>query len=191
MRPRLWSWAGAGLSAALTLAACGVPSQGEAERIPADRVPFGLVARAGESPTSSAVGAVGSTVYLIRSDGLVPVERSVSGPTGQELVALLAAGPSEAESANGLRSAINDEDVVGNVVVSAPVAGVDLSDRFGELPRGDQLLAVAQLVYTLTGIPEVKQLTFQLDGRPTAVPRADGSLSDLPVGREDYRELVR
>jgi hypothetical protein len=75
MRPRLFGWACAGFTAAVTLAACGVPKQADAESIPADRVPFGLVSRSADTATSSVAGIDGATVYLIRSDGLVPVER--------------------------------------------------------------------------------------------------------------------
>jgi spore germination protein GerM len=181
-----------GVVMVLTVASCGVPSQSAAEKIPPDQVPFGLVA-AGEvsTTTTDVLNPSAATVYLIRADKLVPVERSSSGLGAMDRVAVLAEGPTEAESADGFRSAINDEAVVGGVTVTGPLAVVDFTSRFSELPRGDQLLAVAQLVYTLTEIPGVTELSFRLEGRPTAVPRADGSLSDLPVTPSDYRDLLR
>jgi spore germination protein GerM len=169
---------------------CGVRGQGHADVIPAKDVPFGLpgpTTTAADSPPASPTTS--ATIYLIRSGHLVSVARDLASAGAKDLISALATGPSAPESSAGLRSAIST-DVVSNVTVTGPTATIDLSNHFGELPRGDQLLAVGQLVYTLSGVPEVKQLTFRLDERPTAVPRADGTLSDQPVTRDDYRGLL-
>ncbi len=171
-----------------TVVGCGVPGQSDAERIAPDKVPFGL----NSIPTTTVAPAptqTTTTIYLLRAGHLVQVERPVPA-TAESLVLALAQGPDATEAAAGLRTAISGPDVVRSVMVSDPLATVDLSSHFSELPRGDQLLAVAQLVYSLTVIPEVREVSFTLDGRPTAVPRADGSLSDQPVDRADYRELA-
>jgi spore germination protein GerM len=174
--------------ACTALAACGVPGQAHANKIAADEVPFGLIVTP-TSTTTSVPAQARSTVYLLRAGRLVAVERQIpSDPSA--LVLSLAQGPDATEAAGGLRTAISDPDVIHGVTVTDPLGTVDLSSHFSELPRGDQLLAVAQLVYTLSGIPEVRNVAFTLDGRPTAVPRADGSLSDQPVDRDDYRELT-
>jgi spore germination protein GerM len=181
-------WVAALTVACVGLAACGVPGQAHADRIAADEVPFGLIAT--PTTTTTVIAAqTQSTIYLLRSGHLVDVQRQVPADPSA-LVLSLAQGPDATETARGLRTAISDPDVIHSVTVTDPLATVDLSSHFSELPRGDQLLAVAQLVYTLSGIPQVRNLSFTLDGRPTAVPRADGSLSDQPVDRDDYQELA-
>ena len=70
------------------------------------------------------------------------------------------------------------------------VANVDLHASFLEIQPADQILAIAQVVCTITGLPGIGQVRFTQQGRPTDVPRADSSLTDKPVSRDDYQSLL-
>ena len=70
------------------------------------------------------------------------------------------------------------------------VAQVDLAAEFAELGSDRQLLAIAQLVLTLTSRPGVGQVAFTLDTAPIDVPRADGTITSDPVTRADYASML-
>jgi spore germination protein GerM len=80
--------------------------------------------------------------------------------------------------------------VVSDVSLEAGVATVDLRPTISALGSDEQLLAVAQVVCTLTGRPGVGPVAFTLDGSPVDIPRGDGSLTNEPVSRDDYAELL-
>lgn len=73
---------------------------------------------------------------------------------------------------------------------SGGVAVIDLSEGFTDISGSDQLIAIAQLVYTSTGRPGVGQVTFTLEGEPIEIPRDDGSITSGSVTRDDYRDLA-
>ena len=89
-----------------------------------------------------------------------------------------------------MRTAVGSPPVVGEVRLNAGVAHVDVLPSISTLGGDEQLLAVAQLVCTLTGLPGVGLVAFTLDGSPVAVPRGDGSLTNGPVSRDDYDDLL-
>jgi spore germination protein GerM len=105
------------------------------------------------------------------------------------VVAALLAGTT-ADDPPGVRSAWIDAEQVGEVTVAAGTASVELTDRFADVPASDQLFAVAQMVFTLTGLPGIGQVSFVRGGEPVSLPAADGSTSLGPVSRDDYRVLV-
>ena len=89
----------------------------------------------------------------------------------------LGRGPNRNEVDVGLRSTLPDESRFPDVSVSRGTATVDLGRRFTALSGEDQVIALAQLVYTITGQPGIGLVRFTLDGRPTEVPRANGELT--------------
>jgi spore germination protein GerM len=103
---------------------------------------------------------------------------------------VLAEGPTPAEASSGLRSALPGPEAVTSVDLSGGVARVDLSRDFTELSGSDQLLAIAQMVFTLTERADVARVGFTLDGEPVQVPRGDGTLTSDPVARADYGDLT-
>jgi hypothetical protein len=92
----------------------------------------------------------------------------------------------------GIRSAITASDFAATeaAVGARGVARVDLTAGFAQISAADQALALAQVVCTLTSLPGVAQVLFTLDGEPVDIPRADGSLTNEPVSRLDYRVLL-
>ena len=130
-------------------------------------------------------------VWFIGGAQLQPVTRRLeSGSTAQEVLGQLLAGPSSEElGAQGLRSAIPEGAII-STDVRGGVALVDLDPSFVAIPTGDQILAVGQLVLTLTGLPGVGQVRFAVDGATVQVPRADGSQAEGAVARDDYLPLT-
>lgn len=180
-----------GLILLLLLAACGVrPSDGASTALGSD-VPYGLL-DAVESTTTTLpeLASAEAHVWFVAVDGIVPIAREVAAPVSVERsLAALAAGPTGAEAELGLRSAV-PVDGVADATLRIGVVTIDLRPTFAESPPREQLLALAQLVLTTTEVAAVEVVTFTLDGKSIDVPRGDGSISDGPVTRLDYKTLV-
>ena len=180
--------------AALVLAGCGVGGQTHASVIPSREVPSALLQPA-ETPTPTPSTEDTSTIYLVRDDGkqsgLVPIRRPRSEtPTLQALLARLLKGPTDAEAAAGLTTAINTGPSLVKAVVLNQVATVDLSADFGTIRGQEQVLATAQIVMTATSFPGVSAVQISLAGTLTAVPLADGTLTTQPLTRSEYAGLL-
>ena len=175
----------------VAVAACGVPVDDGPVVADDDRVPFSLLAPA-PTVTTAPPGdgdPAQVTVCLQRGDRLVMVRHAL--PRAEAgLAAIAGSGPTPAEQADGLRSALFADDLlVVDVDVDAGVARVDLGSSFTTGTSTAQLSALAQIVCTLTAQRGVGQVAFSLEGAPVDVLRGDGSLSSSPVSRDDYRNL--
>lgn len=179
---------------AIGAVACGVPSDDQARFEPEGAVPFDLLGTMppGTDLASPAGGAIPVQVCLVGADGRVhPVSRTA--PPGGELVdliAILITGPTDTERSFGLTTAIVEPGTVDAVAVDAGVGTVDLDEDVTSIPTADQLIAVTQIVCTLTDQPGVGQVRFRVAGRPIAVPRGDGSSTTDAVSRADYEQLI-
>ena len=173
------------------LVGCGVPSEDQASTATGPDVPYGLLEPADvTTPSISERSTRKVTIWLAASNRVVPIVREVELPvTISDVYDALVAGPTASEATLGLRSAIAT-DVVGAADIAAGVATVELQPAFTAATPRDQLLALAQLVYTATELDAVQVVRFTLDGQPVDVPRGDGSISNGPVTRRDYAALV-
>lgn len=171
--------------------ACGVPSHDTATKTNPKDVPFGLLdENSGVDPTDQ-LGDRSVVVFLAKNGRLVRAERRVAPPvTFERLLDKLAQGPTRAEVASGTRSALPDGESFLSVTTTGGTATVDLSRPFTALSGSDQLLALAQIVWTLTSRPGIGQVQFTLGGAAIDIPRADGSLTPSPVSRDDYLPLT-
>ncbi len=173
------------------VSACGVPSHDTATKANPKDVPFGLLnENSGVDPINQ-FGDRDVVVFLAKNGRLVRAGRKIRPPvTIERLLDRLARGPTRAEVAAGTRSALPDgesfqsKDPVGGTVT------VDLSAPFAALSGNDQILALAQIVFTLTARPGIGQVQFTLGGAATDIPRANGSLTPSPVSRDDYAPLA-
>jgi Sporulation and spore germination len=177
---------------AFGVAGCGIPAQKSASRVNDDRVPFRLLDKSsGGAAASEQPGNRDAVIYLSRSGRLVPTARSLPPPlTLPRLLRALGRGPTNPEVAAGIRSALPVEGTPNAVRVARGTATVDLPTSFTTLSRGDQVLALAQIVYTVTDQPGIGQVQFTLNSAATDIPRADRSLTSTPVSREDYLALA-
>lgn len=164
------------------LAGCGL----EATDQP---VPVTVPATGGPPPSGAPPGRGGPVpVYLVRDDTLVAVLRR-GDSTGDALTALTA-GPTPAEIASGLTTAL------GTGAISVPpdrqrpgTAVLAVTEEFAALAGASQLLAVGQVVWTATGVCCATRVEVLLDGRQLSLPTDDG-LVTRPVTRDDYRSIA-
>jgi spore germination protein GerM len=180
------------LAAALTVAVgCGVPTDDEAHLTDADEVPFGLLEAEREDGAASPEGMTVAEVYLYAEEErtLIPVARRVEDPSLATVLDEVERGPTDGESAAGLRSALTDSDVIIGTDVTGTTATIDLADSFSTVSGSEQLVAIGQVVYTATANGDISQVVFTLEGRPIEIPHGDGSLTGGPVTRNDYRDI--
>lgn len=169
----------------VTFAACGVPLEAEPEllAISIDNPPQIV------EPTPEDLESV--TLYLVRDDTVVPVTRDLSSPADVEMILeSLLDGTTNPESRAGLRTSIAPStrllgvEVVGNSVI------VDLGREFTAVGGEQEILAVAQIVLTATGVDGLESVSFEIESVPTAVPVADGALADVAVTAHEYADLL-
>jgi hypothetical protein len=169
--------------AGLALTACGVPTDDGAHTVSDADVPFRLLDTTTTSTTRPASTATSlpvrpAEICVVRRRKVVPTIREVRVDAGLGVVVdLMERGPGP--------------DAVRRANLSGGVARVELTRRFAERPGREQLLALAQIVCTLTAQPGVGQVKFTLGKQRVEVLRGDGSLTDGPVTREDYANLIR
>lgn len=167
-----------------TLAGCGVPVDRGPVALSRSGVPFHLLDPSVPPTTTTTVTSpveVPIEIFLFGPSGvLAAVSRAV--PSSQDLLptilGALVDGPTEAETASGLQSAVPPQtSVLGANVGPGGLATVDLAGAFAQLVGQAQIEAVAQIVYTATALPGggVTQVTFQIAGQPIEVPVASGA----------------
>ena len=176
---------------ALMLAtACGVPPSDGARPVQSDIA--GLLERDNGSPDATAIEDVRTPVVWVREDRLVPSVRFVPAGLPQEqldaALAALLAGPKPEEQERGLATLL-PPDLRIDAVVEGRRAVVDLgittAPEAGRLP-----LAVGQVALTALGVPEVRSVTFLVDGDPTSVDLPGGGTARV-VRLSDYADVVR
>jgi spore germination protein GerM len=172
---------------------CGVRSDPAPRTLSADDVPYGLLEAAPPTtlpPRAPSVPTAAVNVYLVNGDRMFAVARQVNAPpsVAKALTALLF-GPQEDEAVAGVRSAISPTAAVQARAVDAATYLVDLSPEFAQGSVNEQVLGLAQIVWTATDIPGVTGVRFTLNGAPIQVPTPVGSTGE-PVGREAFAELA-
>ena len=170
--------------------ACAVPAQNEARTDAA--VPFDLLDPLAPPlvPRPPGPSSEPVTLCFLRDGRLVMATEALSTPVDHRAVLdALATPPPDAGPL--LRTALTEPSIVREVRLLGGIAQVDLLSAVSALPPDEQLLAVAQIVCTLTGRPGVGQVSFTLEGTRLAVPKGDGSLVTSPVARDDYTGVLR
>lgn len=189
-------WAGrlvaAGVAGGLVvLAGCGVPIQNGPQAI---SVSPHLLSGPPQTTTTTTepLYADAVTVFFTRTGKVAPVQREVPAPvTLQGILQLLVAGPTTLEATNGYQSAFNRTVRVLGADAVATRATVDFNRAFGLISGVQEVLAVAQVVLTITtDEPAITEVAFQIEGQPAEVPSATGALEPSPVTRAQYAGLV-
>ena len=176
------------VSSALTLlAGCGIPVDDRPRALSAEEIPSSLPSSA--PPATAQPGganSVSTTVFFVRESQLAPVRReSPTPPTVEGAIAAVVRGPTLAERSQGLRTALNTQvRLAGTAAARVPL--IDLTEAFGEGEGEEQILALAQLVFTLTGLPGVDAVSFARSGQAVEVPTGDGTLKRGPLRRQDF-----
>ena len=166
------------------LSACGVGTQSEPERISIANSPT-----AGGRATTNA-GGPEVTVYFVRGNRLHPVRRSVAWADLGTALDVLVMGPNRQEVVDGLRTALSPQEFdVPPPVPGDPTVSIDVPREFTSVAGGNQLLAVAQLVWTVTEFPGIRRVRLTAGGAPLELP-TDAGLTDASVSREDFLSVA-
>lgn len=186
MTASLRTMCAAAVAGVLLLASCGFPAQDEATPVKDDR-PATLIT----DPPGGVRVTESTTVWFVADDELQPVSRRLSSPVeAADILAALLEGVTPAESARALRSAVPSGDMVRSVTTSGGRADVDLAVEFADIPAGDQLLALAQIVFTLTDLRGIGRVRFTVGDVPVVVPLPDGESTEDSVSRDDFAVMV-
>ncbi len=206
------------LAAALTaigivVTSCSIPGDGSVKQIDADKIPYELNATTTSSPPTTVPASTTTTpvvetttstssstipveivsMFFVAGTQVVPIDRLLLSPAAApQVLAALSEGPPEGDAAAGLRSAL-PVGFAAEVTVERGVATVVLPGTFiTDLPGGEQRLAIAQIVLTLTRQSGVGQVRFTSNNEPQSVPRGRGDLSSpgATVACDDYANLL-
>lgn len=197
---------------ALVFAACGTQGGGETtttalttattapDATPTTAAP---TTTAAPSTTTTTVEGSGLVVYFMLDQleddppgpFLVPVHRAVAPGDDAALIALelLLAGPDpdEATGIPAISTAIPEGTEVRGVEVEAGLATVDFSTEYDDGGGSFGTFArLAQVVYTLTRLPEIDEVAFAIEGEPVTVFSSEGIDLDGPQQRDDYHDLL-
>jgi Sporulation and spore germination/Immunoglobulin-like domain of bacterial spore germination len=147
------------------------------------------------TPTSAPGGATSVKIYLFMDGKLVPVRRQVdeTRAVGRAALNALFEGPTADESAASppLTTSVPDGTILLGLDIADGLATVDLSREFESGGGSASMFGrLAQVVYTLTQFPTVKQVAFQLDGEPVTVFSGEGIVLDEPSDRGDYEAFL-
>ena len=201
------------LSIVLAASSCSIPGDGSVKHIDPNQIPYDLNDTTTSPPPTtvpattttapvveSTTSTISSTIpvevvrlFFVAGAQIVPIDRLLLSPAAApQVLAALSEGPPEGDAAAGLRSAL-PVGFVAEVSVERGIATVELPGTFiTELPGGEQRLAVAQIVLTLTRQAGVGQVRFTSDNEPQSVPRGRGDLSSpgATVACDDYANLL-
>jgi spore germination protein GerM len=182
--------------AASVLAACGVPGDSAPHEIDANNVPFQLLAPTASATSTTLPSAFARTarvtIYLVNRDGrLTAAHRDVEAPSSaSKALAALLRGPT-ADEAGLLSTSITSDTKL--LDLRGPIDGlatINLSRKMLDITGRQQILALAQVVYTATSLPSVDRVLFKFDGSSREVPNGDGKLTGSPLGRLSYKGLL-
>ena len=174
----------------LVLAAgCGVPQDAQPTALDPSAAPFQAYVPEVAPPPAAGRDV---TLSLVRGDRLEPVTRKLEGAVTPESVLdqLVTGGLTSSEVETGLTTAIPATVSVGDLELDSDTAVVTLQGFPDEQVRGDEPVAFAQIVATLDGLPGIEGVRFRTEDEDLSVPRGDGSLTDSPLDRNDYAELL-
>ena len=177
------------IAAAVVLVGCGVPLQSEPAPIEPEAIPSRL-----QSPgVRTAVPSAARTtvqVNFVRKDRLVSLDREVAGNGLLDgVIQALKAGPTASEQSDGITSALPPGIAVTVVVVQGTTVGLELSGETDGRSATENVLAVGQIVLSVTALQTVDQVTFWRDGTPVEALLADGALTTAPLTAADYEAL--
>lgn len=179
--------------------ACGVGPEGEPRALPQEAA--SVVAVPTPATDQPRAGLL-VELWFVADNRLVPVNRTAHGAMSQqEKLDALKAGPTAAELAVGMRTAVTslapDRPLVQTaeaadvpVGVASGEVAVVLGDDFGALPSQEQLFILGQVVMSLASEPGTSVVFVDSSGRPVGVPLPNGRLTSGAVSAPDYVALI-
>lgn len=178
-----------------TLAACGgLSAQSDDHPLAAEDVPYDLLAPSTttttEAPSPTTTLPWRTNLWFINRDRLEPVQRQLrTQPNVRSVLDLMLRGPSTREP-QALRSALSTGDASPATSPTGGALTIELAEDFALRSSSEQILALGQLVFTVTEVPGVGRVVFRINGIDLAVPLPNGQLRDGSVSRDDFATLV-
>ena len=178
-------------------AGCGLRPDAQPHEISAADLPADLLDPNPPTSTTAPGATAEVTVYLVVRQGdttrLAAASRDVAEPSrAADRIKALLLPPSADEQRLGLINSIPTDTVLLNTEL-VPASGelvVNLSGALFDVQGKELANAFAQLVWTVTELPEVRQVRFRVDGRAYRAPNADGVEQQGAVTRGDYNGLA-
>lgn len=132
-------------------------------------------------------------VYFMHGDKIDVAHRTVTATRQVANAAMseLLAGPTAADVAAGLATAVPSNTRLLGITIAGGVATVDLTAAFAS--GGGSLSMVgrlAQVTYTLTQFPTVTGVVFHLDGKAVTVFGGEGIILDHPAARDSFESVT-
>jgi len=181
----------------LSASACGVPGDSGPRALDPADIPADLLAPSTSSTSPSQAepdAGVAVEIWMVDNDGLlVPVRRRVTEVSTRAVIDELLTGATQAEADRGLHSEIPTDTSLNGIDIfqDQDVITVDLSSEITNAVGDGELLAQAQLVYTVTPTNRnVDGVLFLVDGEPREGTDDAGVFTAEPLGRSDFSELV-
>lgn len=169
----------------LILGACGIAIDSRPEPLEIES------AVAPVTGVTSPRALVSVPIYLVVNDRITVASRELPPPPGlREVLQALLMGTTDGEDRAGLRTSIPSGTTLMDVRIDDAVATLDLSRDFVAVGGEEEILAVAQIVLTATGVEGVSSVRFEIERLPTGVPVSGGAIATEPVGADDYMSLV-
>ncbi len=179
---------------AFVAAGCAIPTQSAPSTMAPSKVPFGLLNPHPPTTTTTTQPKPTSYVtvdvfYLNVSDQLTSAVRYVATPAPLDaVIRAMLAGPSSAETAQGISTAIpSDVALLSVLPPQNGIVTVNMNTAFGTITGNNTELAVAQIVATVVAqTGNNTGVLFEIDGERTLVPIANGSEVSAPVYLLDF-----
>jgi spore germination protein GerM len=177
------------------LAACGIPSDGRPRDIAADER---LQLSDTKAPEQAAATTNGPKVYFLSQgpkdeDRLQPAGRDVVSTPSAVLTELFNGLTATEQQTNKWRTAVPPDTKLVDAPVQQPdgTLVVNLNQAFFQASGPAQINAVAQVVFTATGLDGVQRVKILVEGQPQGWPRGDGTaqLVGEPLSQYAYPEL--
>ncbi len=172
---------------AIVAAGCAIPTQSNPSTMSSSRVPFHLLnphlpTTTTTVPTPTSLVPV-KVFFLNSGNALASSPRVVAAPAPlTAIITSLLSGPTQADTANGLSTAIPSNVTVLSTTTQGNIVTVNMNEAFGAITGNSIELAVSQIVATVSSENGLDTgVLFEIDGQRTSVPIANGSQVNDPV----------
>jgi spore germination protein GerM len=177
----------------LALAACGIPNDSR----PRDVADNERLQLSDQKAPAQAASSVGPKVYFLSQapsgqDRLQPAGRNVSSTPAAVLTELFNGLTKDEQQERKWRTSIPaDTKLMSAVQESDGTLVIDLNQAFFQATSENQIKAVAQIVFTATGVEGVQRVKILVEGQPQGWLRGDGTAQPVgePLTQYAYPEL--
>jgi spore germination protein GerM len=186
--------------AGVTAVSCGIPTDHSPRLLDRRDMPAALSRGTTTTQVHTTGGSLATKIYLVRNTAgrsvLQPVTVEVSEKTTivsqaeAALEALIADQPASRPATASLTNVIPSTLHILGASLDGDVLELDLSHFDTSIVGGQQKLAFAEMVFTLTELNGIDAVKFSLAGQPAQAPVDSGaSTAGAAIRRRDYRQL--